>query len=91
MAAASALNNKLSALDRKHIGRVKELPCSVCDAAAPSEAHHINQDQAYTCVALCKPCHDALHGNGDKAMWRIYKLDEVGALNITIRRLLYGG
>ena len=84
------MNNRLTAKERAHLLRVKELLCSVCDAVGPSEAHHINQDQAYTCVALCKPCHDALHGKGDKAMWRIYKLDEVGALNVTIRRLLYG-
>ena len=35
--------NKLNAKERAHLGRVKELPCSVCDAPGPSEAHHTKQ------------------------------------------------
>lgn len=31
--------NKLNTREREHLARVKELPCSVCDASGPSEAH----------------------------------------------------
>jgi len=84
------LNNKLTAKERKHLSRVKELPCSVCDAPGPSEAHHYKQHRQYTCIALCEDCHRGpllgIHGN--KAMWAIKKMDEIDALNVTIERLI---
>ena len=82
------MNSNLNRRERKHLARVKGLPCSVCDVVGPSEAHHIRQGLPYLAVALCKSCHDALHGKGDKAMWRIYKRDEIDALAVTIERLL---
>ena len=79
----------LSPAEREHLGRVKELPCSVCDHPAPSDAHHIVQGQHFTAVALCKDCHQGSENgwHGRKTMWRVMKLDELGALNITLRRL----
>lgn len=72
-----------------HLQAVKGLPCSVCDAPPPSDAHHVNQGQHFTVIALCKDCHqgseNGLHGR--KTMWRVMKLDEWGALNITIKRI----
>ena len=84
------MNNKLTAKQRAHVLRVKELPCSVCDAPPPSDAHHIKQHRQYTVVALCKDCHQgSLMGwHGQKRMWAIKKMDELDALNITIERLL---
>jgi hypothetical protein len=84
------VNNKLTAKQREHVGRVKELPCSVCDAPPPSDAHHIKQHRQYTVVALCKECHQgSLMGwHGQKRMWAIKKMDELDALNVTIERLL---
>ena len=79
------MNNKLSAKERAHIGRVKLLPCSVCDAHGPSDAHHIEQKLQYCVVALCRDCHNSLHGT--KALWRVRKMDELSALDVTIRRL----
>lgn len=72
-----------------HVQRVKGLPCSVCDAGAPSDAHHIVQGQHFTTVALCKDCHQGSENgwHGRKTMWRVMKLDELAALNITLRRL----
>ena len=85
------MNNKLTAKQRVHIGQVKELPCSVCDAPPPSDAHHIKQHRQYTCVALCKDCHQGYNGwHGTKAYWNIKKMDELDALNVTIERLLNG-
>lgn len=83
--------NKLNKTERAHLARVKDLPCSVCDAPAPSEAHHIKQGQQYTAVALCPDCHRGYNGlHGTKAFWRIRKMDELDALNVTIGRLIDG-
>jgi hypothetical protein len=84
------MNNSPTAKERKHLSRVKELPCSVCDAAGPSDAHHVKQHRQYTCVALCKDCHQGsvMGWHGQKRMWSLKKMDEIDALNITIARLL---
>ena len=85
------MNNRLTAKERQHLARVKELPCSVCDAPGPSQAHHIKQGNQYTCVALCPDCHRGYNGwHGTKAFWRIRKMDELDALDVTIRRLIDG-
>lgn len=82
--------NKLTRKEREHLAAVKELDCSVCDQPGPSEAHHIEQRQQYTCVALCESCHrGSLMGwHGQKRMWAIKKMSELDALNVTVRRLL---
>lgn len=84
------MNNRLTAKERIHLGRVKELPCSVCDASGPSEAHHIEQSLAFTCVALCPECHrgPVMGLHGQRRMWAIKKMDELNALNKTIERLM---
>ena len=84
------MNNKLTARERAHIQRVKELPCSVCDAPGPSDAHHIEQRLQYTCIALCKECHQGsvMGWHGLKRAWAIRKMDELDALNVTIARLM---
>ena len=81
--------NKLSDKEREHLRRIKELPCSVCDAPGPSDAHHIEQGLQYTCVALCKDCHQGslLGWHGQKRAWSVRKMGELDALNTTIRRL----
>lgn len=73
-----------------YMAKVKSLPCSLCDAAGPSDAHHIKQGQHFTAVALCKSCHQgALMGlHGQRRMWLIKKMDEMDALAITIERVL---
>lgn len=76
-----------------HLAAVKNLPCSVCDRPAPSDAHHIKQGQHYTTVALCKDCHQGSENgwHGRKTMWRIMKMDEIDALAVTNRRLAEQG
>ena len=80
----------ITASEREHLVRVKALPCSVCDQPGPSDAHHINQGQHLTVVALCKDCHQGSFAgwHGQKRAWIARKLDELGALNITLGRLL---
>ncbi len=82
--------NKLNTREREHLARVKDLPCSVCDASGPSEAHHMKQHRQYTCIALCESCHrGALMGlHGQRRAWAIHKMDEADALNVTIQRLM---
>jgi hypothetical protein len=84
------LNNNLTAKQREHIGKVKSLPCSVCDAPAPSDAHHIEQALQYCVVALCKDCHQGstMGWHGQRRMWKIKKMNELDALNVTIERLV---
>ena len=83
------MNNRLTNRERAHLGRVKELPCSVCDAPGPSDAHHVKQHNQFTAVALCRDCHmgSEMGWHGRKTAWRIRKLDELDALNITLGRL----
>ena len=82
--------NRLNDKERAHLAAVKELPCSVCDQAGPSEAHHIEQRQQYTVVASCESCHRGpLMGlHGQRRMWAIKKMSELDALNVTVRRLM---
>ena len=81
--------NRLTNKDRAHLAKVKELPCSVCDAPPPSEAHHIEQRLQYTCIALCPDCHrGSFNGiHGQRRMWAIKKMGELDALNLTLERL----
>ena len=83
------MNINLTAKQKAYVGFVKLLPCSVCDAEGPSDAHHIKQGNHYTCVALCKDCHQGsmLGWHGQKRAWSIRKMDELDALNATISRL----
>lgn len=78
----------INANERRHLSRVKSLPCSVCDAAGPSEAHHVKQGQHFTAVALCVDCHRSprLGWHGERVMWRINKMDEIDALAVTLGR-----
>lgn len=82
---------RITADESEHMANVKALPCSLCDAPAPSSAHHINQGQHWTVVALCYDCHQGNNGwHGNKSLWRIMKMDEMDALSVTIRRLMTG-
>lgn len=83
------MNSKLTDKERAHIGRVKELPCSVCDAPPISDAHHIKQGLHFTCVALCKECHQGptMGWHGQRRAWAIRKMDELDALDVTLWRL----
>lgn len=79
----------ITTAEHAHIARVKRLGCSVCDAPGPSDAHHIEQGQHYTCVSLCRDCHQGSHNgwHGRRAIWNVLKMNELAALNVTIRRL----
>lgn len=79
---------RITAAESEHMGLVKDGPCAVCSEAGPSIAHHIEQGLHYCTVALCEQCHVGKGGiHGDKTLWRIFKMDEIKALNETLRRV----
>lgn len=75
--------------EREYLARLKELPCGVCDAPGPSEAHHIEQGLHYACIPLCQDCHrgsfNGLHGQ--RRIWSVRKKTELSVLNQTIKVL----
>lgn len=82
-------SKNLTAKDREHLAAIKSLPCGVCGAAAPSDAHHIEQGLHYLCIPLCKDCHQGSHNgiHGRRAMWNVLKKTELSVLNDVIKRL----
>lgn len=84
------MNNKLTARERRHLASVKQLPCGVCGAAGPSDAHHIVQHQQYLCIPLCQDCHTgSFNGiHGQQRIWKVMKKDELSVLNETIEKLI---
>ena len=84
--------NKLAptADERRHIMRIKSMACCVCGASGPSDCHEISQGLWFTSLPLCRSCHQhPIYGwHGQKAYWRAVKLDELGALNLVIGKLM---
>jgi hypothetical protein len=82
-------SKNLTAKDREHLAAIKSLPCGVCDASPPSDAHHIEQGLHYLCIPLCKDCHQGSHNgiHGRRAMWNVLKKTELSVLNDVIKRL----
>lgn len=82
--------NRLNAREREHLAKVKALPCSVCDAPGPSEAHHVKQHKQMLCIPLCASCHrSSFNGiHGQARIWKVRKMDELDALDKTIERLM---
>lgn len=83
---------------KKHIQAIKELPCGLCGAPPPSDAHHLIENRGgsrktpdMTVIPLCHDsCHQGPNGiHGDRALFRIYKKSELQILDETIRKLFY--
>ena len=82
-------SSPLTRAEKQHMDKLRNLPCSVCDAPGPSYAHHIEQGQHFTAVAVCESCHVSpfFGWHGQKRAWIVRKLSELDALNITLQRL----
>lgn len=80
----------MTAAERRHVDIIKAMPCGVCEAGGPSEAHEIEQGQWFTSIPVCPDCHrGSLNGlHGRRAIWNIKKLDELKVLNQTIEKLI---
>ena len=83
---------------KRHIGRVKEMPCAVCGAAGPSDFHHILEGRTpsrrspdWCGIPLCKDCHQGpMNGiHGGKMMWKVMKVSELDCLNETLEKLYW--
>lgn len=82
---------------KQHIERIKSMPCCLCGAAAPSDAHHILQGRIkgrrahdFCTIPLCVTCHRSQVGvHGDQSMLKVMKQNELNLLGETIERL-YG-
>ena len=83
-------SKNLSKKDREHLFEVKSLPCGVCGASGPSDAHHIEQGLHYLCIPLCKDCHQGSHNgiHGRKSIWHAMKKTEWSVLNETVQKLM---
>lgn len=83
------MNSRMNATEREWVLLVKEQNCSVCNHPGPSDAHHIEQGNHYTVVALCKSCHQGstMGWHGQKRAWLIAKMDQLDALNVTIKNV----
>jgi len=83
------LSKNLSARDKEYLARVKSLPCGVCGAAPPSDAHHIEQGLHYLCIPLCKDCHQGSHNgiHGRRHIWNVYKKTELSVLSDTVKTI----
>lgn len=75
--------------ERQHVERIKSMSCVVCGVAGPSEAHEIEQGLWFTCLPLCSDCHRGTRNgiHGERRMWSIHKMDELKALNETLRQI----
>ncbi|MDR0274144.1 MAG: hypothetical protein LBI48_02150 [Burkholderiaceae bacterium] len=75
---------------RRSIERVKAMPCGVCGAAGPSEAHELRQGLWHTAIPLCPDCHrggfNGIHGQ--QRIWKVKKLDELAVLDKTIAAVM---
>ena len=87
----------MSAAGKRHLAIIKSLPCGLCGASGPSDAHHIREGQGisqrahdFLAIPLCKDCHQGAHNgiHGNRAMWRIMKKDELTVLAETIEMLV---
>jgi len=63
-----------TAAGRRHMGRVKQLPCVVCLRSGPSDAHHCRSGgmarDDFKTIPLCKECHQGQNGyHNAKATW----------------------
>lgn len=80
---------RITTAESEHMAWVKSQPCVVCNAPAPTEAHHIEQGMHFATLPLCKDCHTGSHNgiHGRKSIWNVLKKTELSCLNEIIRRL----
>lgn len=80
--------------DKRHMGRVADLPCACCGVQGV-QVHHIREGQGmaqrasnFLTIPLCEPCHTGPRGiHGDKSIMRTLKLSELDMLANTIEAL----
>ena len=84
-------NKKAPTADEsRHIERIKNMPCVICQASPPSDCHEPEQGLWFASIPLCRDCHTGSHNgiHGRKAIWNVFKMDEMRALAATVRALV---
>lgn len=78
----------ITALESAYLEWIKQQPCACCGATGPSHAHHIDQGEHFTAIALCDSCHQSSFNgiHGQKRIWHVLKKTEATCLNETIGR-----
>jgi len=79
--------------EKEYIFKVKNLPCGVCGASGPSDAHHITESgrriSHYATIPLCKVCHqdneDGIHGR--RRMWKLKSKTEIKVFAETVEKI----
>ena len=74
-----------------HLAFIRQLPCTVCGKAAPSEAAHLRlgsdggtglkPSDRYS-LSLCTRCHMLQHEFGELTFWSVVRIDP---LNVALR------
>ena len=92
MSVRSKNHAPITPAEREHLALVKSQPCAICGAGGPSDAHHIEQQQHFLALPLCRDCHQGSKNgiHGQRNIWRVMKQTELTALNQTIGAI-YGG
>ncbi len=86
---------KATPQEKRHMERIKEMDCVLCGASGV-DVHHIRSGQGlsqrasnYLVIPLCKSCHQGKNGiHGDRSMLRIFKVEELDLLALTLEKLL---
>ena len=78
-----------TAAERRHIERLKDLPCVVC-GASEVEVHEPEQGLWFAAMPLCITCHrHPVYGwHGQRQNWKAAKLGELDAIAATVRLLM---
>lgn len=74
--------------ERAYVSRLRELPCVICGAYGV-EIHEPEQGFWFIALPLCPVCHrDPQRGwHGARMNWKAMKMDELKAINATVRMM----
>ena len=67
--------------DETFLDYIRDQPCAVCTAPAPSDPHHLDsgvmgsKGDDWTCVPLCRTHHREYHDHGEAHMRRQHGVD----------------
>ena len=79
----------MTVAERLHVGTIRNMPCVICEAEGPSEAHEPEQGLWMISMPLCPACHRRPEGwHGTRARWKLRKMTELKAINLTIKAVL---
>ncbi len=79
----------MTVAEREHVDKLAQLDCIICGAAGV-EVHEPEQGLWFISMPLCPTCHrHPVYGwHGERRNWKARKMDELDAINATIRRLM---